>query len=105
MNMSLNSNLILIGFVFLVLGLLTGLFARKFINITVFIILIYVGMSTLEALGMAPSWPLFEDLSQGLADTGMTTIQLFISIIHGAPAMASGLFLMGGVLGLLLNRR
>jgi len=101
----LNTNLILIGLVFLALGLLTGFFARKFINITVFVILVYVGMYTLEALGMAPSWPIFEDLSQGLADTGMTTIHLFTNLLYGAPAMVSGLFLAGGVLGLLLNRR
>ena len=105
MNMSLDHNLILIGLVFLVLGLLTGLFARKFINITVFVLLVYVGMSTIEALGMTPSWPIFEDLSQGLADTGKTTIQLFTSLLQGTPAVVSGLFLLGGVLGLLLYRR
>lgn len=105
MDMSLNANLILIGIVFLVLGLLTGYFARKFINITIFMILLYVGMYTLEALGAAPSWPIFDDLSHSLASTGQTTIQLFISLLHGAPAVISGLFLLGGVLGLLLNRR
>lgn len=105
MDLLLGYNMILIGLVFLVLGLLTGYFARKFINITIFMILLYVGMYTLEALGAAPSWPIFDDLSHSLANTGQTTIQLFISLLHGASAVISGLFLLGGILGLFLSRR
>jgi len=94
-------NLIIISVVFMALGLLTGFFARKFINISVFVLLIYVGMITLEQLGMAQSWPVYSELSEYLVGTGRVTIKLFTGILDGAPLVASGLFLAGGVIGLL----
>ena len=94
-------NLIIINVVFMALGLLTGFFARKFINISVFVLLIYVGMITLEKLGMAQNWPIFSELREYLFGTGRVTIKLFTGILAGAPLVASGLFLAGGVIGLL----
>jgi len=95
---------ILISLIFLALGLLTGFFARRFINITVFVLLIYGGMITLEALGMTQSWSTFNELSQHLVRTGRTTIKLFTKLLNGAPVLGSGLFLVGGVVGLFTNR-
>lgn len=95
---------IIIGIIFLSLGLLAGYFARRFVNITVFVILIYAGMITLEALGMTQNWPIFNELSGYLFGIGKTTIKLFINLIDGVPILASGLFLAGGVVGLLINQ-
>lgn len=97
-------NLIFISLLFLLLGLLTGIFARKFVNVTLFVILTYVGMTTLEAMGIATEWVLFNELRESLYGTGKATVSLFTNLIDGAPAIASGLFLTGGVIGLLLNR-
>lgn len=98
-------NTIFISLIFLALGLLTGFFARRFINITVFVLLIYGGMIALEALGMAQNWPVFSELTQYLVSTGRTTVRLFTDVLDGAPGLASGLFLGGGVVGLFTNRR
>lgn len=96
--------IVIIGIIFLVLGLLIGFFARRFINITVFVIFIYAGMITLEALGMTQNWPIFNELNNHLFGMGKSTIKLFTSILSGVPVMASGLFLMGGVAGFLINQ-
>lgn len=98
------SNAIIIGTIFLALGLLTGFFARRFVNITVFVILIYAGMITLEASGMGQSWPVFNELSSYLVGMGRATIKLFVNLLDGAPVLASGLFLIGGVIGLLVGQ-
>lgn len=100
----LQPNLIFISFLFLLLGLLTGFFARKFINVTVFLILTYVGMTTLESLGIVPEWMFFNQLGESLFGTGKATIGLFTSLLDEAPVFASGLFLVGGVIGLFSNR-
>lgn len=102
---NLDINLILIGGVFLAFGLLTGRFVRRFLNVTFFVILIYVGMTILERSGLTPSWPLFEELRQHLVGTGKSTAQLFAQILSGASVLFSGLFLIGGIFGVFMGRR
>lgn len=92
-------NLLLPGMVFLAFGLLTGLMARKFINVAVVVILIFVGLKILEGLGLSPSWPLFLELRDHLFGIGQSMLKLFVGLLGEAPVLYAGLFLLGGIAG------
>lgn len=89
----------------MVAGLLLGILSRRFVSITVFLILMFTALKTLEALGFAQSWPVFYELKQHLVGTGKTTIQLFTDLLNSASVFGGVLFLVGGVSGILWRRK
>lgn len=101
----MDTNLIISGLVFLILGLLAGFLARKVVYIVLFVILIYVGMTILDQIGLSTSWEVFVELRQSLMTAGYAAFKFFSQLLGGAPVLLSGLFFVGCIVGVLGSSR
>lgn len=103
--MHINSTEILVTAIFGVLGFVMAYYLRRGVNIILFGIFLYAAFKGLEMLKYQPDWNNFEkfvSIFQQLAKTLLIMIQNMIST---ACTVSIVIFLLGGVLGLVINWR
>ncbi len=87
------------------LGFLMALFVSRTVNIAFIILLGWVLFKVFEKYGMKPDWPMLERTYQLIIGLGESLIELMAHLIKVASAWGMILFLLGGITGIILNRR
>ncbi len=87
------------------LGFLMALFVSRTVNIAFIILLGWVLIKVFEKYGMKPDWPMLERIYQLIIGMGESLIELVAHLIKVASAWGMILFLLGGITGIILNRR
>lgn len=90
---------------FACMGFLLAFFISRTVNIAFILLLSWIPFKVLEKYGVKPDWPLLEKTYNLIISLGESLIELIANLLKLASTWGMILFLIGGITGMILNRR
>ena len=87
------------------MGFLLAFFISRTVNIAFILLLAWVPFKVLEKYGLKPDWLLLEKTYNLIIGLGESLIELIANLLKLASTWGMILFLLGGITGMILNRR
>ena len=103
--MTPNISYMLAAGAFAAFGFVLGFFLRRGINIVLFAVLTYAVFVLLDKVGIPADWALFHKLVELMSELGRTVVHLVTGMLGKGGSLGTGLFLAGGIAGLICTRR